>query len=791
MARRPGRIAALAALVCLLGAAGLARWSVDAGAGLLVGRNSSARAVEDRFTGQFGTDPIVLVLAARQPGAFYVEQNNLLKLVALETDIAQHRGVATVVGPGTVVDAAQRAAQNQIQKTVTQYNQYVFDRALLALVSGAGGDPAKIDTATLQKFESDARQTATLALAELVSDLVKAAGAADTARTAFNGSPAAQAPTARIVNSGERAAQEAAAGVAVPPTFAQYLSGGGSSAQAGAAASDAAHQAFITIAAAYGDCYQATAQALSHTPTCQTFLARLLLDLPSCPTVAQFTATPPGAVQPFCPPKVQWAAMLPAPRQGQPSYAVITVRMTSRGRRRPRRRRGGPQLHPAGSGQRWPALRDHPALGIPQAADRPGRPAAAHRVRRQPGQAGERRQLPLPQLHDRGGAAARPRRGHLDHPPAAGAAPGGAARDAPPPRRRPPGARPAVGASRGGRRRRAHVRAHPRHRHPAHPAVLAGVPVLIGLGVDYAVQLVSRFAEERQRGRELEAALRATLEGSGRATLVAALAMAGGLGVLALLAGVDAGPLVAVPLVAEFALVVLGGVVASWLAALLIALPAAAWAERRHPTAPRPAAEVRPATRTMALAARWPLVLVPAAALALGGWALLPSTPVQTQVERLLAPSLRELADLQTVRAQTGYANEVDVFLEGQVTSQPALAYQLAAGRDLRCDYGDGVAQVTSIQDIVGASSGTALAASQNPCAAPVPAPSPSPSPPASPSPAASTTPSPAGALPPGDVVRAAGTATPAATPAPSAAPTPAPSAAPAPSQGVGPRRPP
>ncbi|HEV7466703.1 MAG TPA: MMPL family transporter, partial [Candidatus Dormibacteraeota bacterium] len=271
----------------------------------------------------------------------------------------------------------------------------------------------------------------------------------------------------------------------------------------------------------------------------------------------------------------------------------------------------------------------------------------------------------------------------------------------------------------------------------------------------------------------------ATLSSSGHATLIAALAMVGGLGVLALLAGVDLGPLVAVPLVAEFAVVVLVGVAAAWLAALLVALPAAAWAERHRPSPPRPAAAPRPATRTLALAARWPVVLVPAAALALAGWALLGSTRVQTEAERLLAPSLHELSDLQRVRAQTGYANEVDIFLEGQVTSQTALRYQLQASRDLRCRYGAGVAQVTSIQDIVGASSGTGQGASQQPCAG-VLAPSPAPAPSPSPSPRATPAPSATGVLPPGDVVRAAGSATPApASPAPAtAAPTPAPSAA-------------
>ncbi|HEY2703113.1 MAG TPA: MMPL family transporter [Candidatus Dormibacteraeota bacterium] len=789
MARRPGRIAALAVLVCLLGAAGFARWSVDAGSALLVGRSSAAQQVNDRFTDQFGADPMVLVLSARQPGAFYVEQNNLLKLVALESDIARNSGVASVLGPGTVVEAAQRAAQNQIQKTVQQYNQYVYDRALLALVSGAGGDPSKIDAATLQKFESDARQAATLALAELVSDLVKAAGAADTARTAFNASPAAQAPTARIVDAGEKAAQEAAAAVPVPPTFAQYLSGGGSSAAGAPAGGDAAHQAFVTIAAAYGDCYQATAQALGHTPSCQSFLARLLLDLPSCPTVAQFKAAPAGAVQPFCPPKVQWAAMLPAPTPGQPSYAVITVRLTRAAAADPKAVEavrsciradldsGGQhctstrptaariqalqqvgRLLPTECGaspDRQPQVTGCPYLGVTLAGAPLLARGVATSITHQLAVLFPVALLVMLLLL----LGARRVRGRLWAIPAAVAA-----------ALLTFGLTLATGT-------------------PLTPAVLAGVPVLVGLGVDYAVQLLSRFTEERGRGLDLEAALRATLTSSGHATLVAALAMAGGLGVLALLAGVDAGPLVAVPLVAEFALVVLGGVAAAWLAALLIALPAAAWAERGRPSPSLPAAPPRPATRTLALAARWPVVLIPAAVLALAGWALLGSTPVQTSAERLLAPSLQELSDLQRVRAQTGYANEVDIFLEGQVTSQTALLYQLQASRDLRCRYGGGVAQVTSIQDIVGASSGTAQAASQQPCAA-VPA-APSPSPGASPSPSTRAAPAPSGtgALPAGDVVRAAGSATAApASPAPAtAAPSPAPTAAaPAPAAGAG-----
>ena len=42
---------------------------------------------------------------------------------------------------------------------------------------------------------------------------------------------------------------------------------------------------------------------------------------------------------------------------------------------------------------------------------------------------------------------------------------------------------------------------------PVTPAVLAGVPVLVGLAVDYAVQLVARYDEARRLGADREAAI--------------------------------------------------------------------------------------------------------------------------------------------------------------------------------------------------------------------------------------------------------------------------------------------
>src|SRR6202030_2233224 len=91
-----------------------------------------------------------------------------------------------------------------------------------------------------------------------------------------------------------------------------------------------------------------------------------------------------------------------------------------------------------------------------------------------------------------------------------------------------------------------------------------------------------------------------------------------GLAALALFSHIDWGPLVAVPLVAEFAFVLCGGVVLAWLGALFIALPLAVWSDKRTPipvVAPaEDAADAKPgAGRTIAIADNWRGVVFPAA----------------------------------------------------------------------------------------------------------------------------------------------------------------------------------
>src|SRR5258708_549581 len=126
MARRPGRFALTATLACLLAASGVARWSSDAGTGLLAGQRSDARETYDRFADQYGADPIVIVLSAHSPTAFTSELN-LLKLAELENDLSHDDRVAAVLGPGTLAASEQRTADAEVQKLRVEYPYFVTE----------------------------------------------------------------------------------------------------------------------------------------------------------------------------------------------------------------------------------------------------------------------------------------------------------------------------------------------------------------------------------------------------------------------------------------------------------------------------------------------------------------------------------------------------------------------------------------------------------------------------------------------------------------------------------------
>src|ERR1700730_215128 len=797
MSRRPLRVALVSLLIGLLGATGLFRFGVDAGQSLLVGSSSSAGQTYAKFSQTFGSDPIVLVFSAGNITAPYVERN-LQRLGALELDLAHDPRVASVLGPGTVAGALRQAAVSEVSKVLTEYPYFVAETDYLAQLQKGVTDQAALRT----RLQSDIQQATTL----LEIDVGKAAQDAHNARSNYQAQPGDT-----IIDSREKAVDVAVAKdtAYIPPLWAEYLAGPGQPTNPAAAT-----QFFARVAAAYGDCDDQLVTLLGIQPSCQVFFERTLLDLPKCPPLNSHQ---------FCQPKPQWAAVLPAVQPNGTAYEIVTIRLKPQ-------YVGGQSIPapgcpaPCSAASLVDKINKQLTSGIVDDDYTSHLSTASRNTLKSLG--------PLAPTECGGRTAqqdAACQNAFHDQPLSSVIA----------------GA-PLLGL--GVVRSMSQLLAilfpvalfvmllllvgvfRVRGRvwpllaavaatvltvgiglltgTPITPAVLAGVPVLIGLGVDYAVQLVARYSEERGRGVSIDESLRAAIGNTGHATLIAAAATLVGLAALALFSHIDWRPLVAVPLVAEFAFVLCGGVVLAWLGALFIALPLVVWSDQRNPIPVVPAGDAadvtRGAGRTIAIADNWRGVVFPAAILAVAGWVLLHVVPVQTAVLALLAPTLPELGNIQTVQSETGYTNEVDVYLQGQVVTGPidtqtgshvSVEWQCGAASLIRTDHVDTVVSASSIGDYVIASGSNTAGGSSAQCVpTSSPSPSPSPSPSASPSASASASASAPGATPtkarttPGAKtvaqIVAQEAATPAASPAASAsaAPTPLPTASTSPS---------
>ncbi|MEV4420509.1 MMPL family transporter [Patulibacter sp. NPDC049589] len=272
---------------------------------------------------------------------------------------------------------------------------------------------------------------------------------------------------------------------------------------------------------------------------------------------------------------------------------------------------------------------------------------------------------------------------------------------------------------------------------PVNLGTIATLPVLLGLAVDYGVQLHARVEESRRRGLTPDDAVRDAVARGGRPVLLAAGATLAGF--LALLASPT-------PLVRGFALVLIAGVALAVGAAFTIGLvlharPEGAgrpWGRRRASraataTAGPSASSVVPATdgaapagapaatapaeggpsgATPAVSAETPpgpgigtgpvvrrlvigahrrprAVLGLGAVLAVAGIALGSGEPVETDLQRLVPGDLPALKDVRALERATGQSGEVQVLVRGRDLAAPkTLAWMDAARTRILADAG-------------------------------------------------------------------------------------------------------
>ncbi len=221
-------------------------------------------------------------------------------------------------------------------------------------------------------------------------------------------------------------------------------------------------------------------------------------------------------------------------------------------------------------------------------------------------------------------------------------------------------------------------------------ASIATMPILIGLVVDYAIQLQARYDEGVAGGAEPLGAARNAAGRAGPTIATACLATAAGF--LAL-------QLSPIPMVRGFGLLLILGIALGFILALTAgfaalslragtagggapplagffatAFPALAeWAGRKRGRRAHPGHPLLPSERVVGIALGHPRrVLAIGGALAVLGWGL--GTQIETVSDiRSLAPQgLREIQDLETVQEATGVSGQLQVAVEAEDLSDPA-----------------------------------------------------------------------------------------------------------------------
>jgi hydrophobe/amphiphile efflux-3 (HAE3) family protein len=208
---------------------------------------------------------------------------------------------------------------------------------------------------------------------------------------------------------------------------------------------------------------------------------------------------------------------------------------------------------------------------------------------------------------------------------------------------------------------------------------IATLPVLLGLAVDYGVQLHARVEEHRRGGLEGDDAVRAAVAQGGRPILLAAGATLAGF--LVLLASPT-------PLVRSFGLVLMVGVALAVLASFTFGLVLHARRSRRAGAAAPTSVAVRPdaaaggsgrgigrsvvVRRLVSLSYRWPrTVLAVGVVLAVVGAVAGSHERVETELQRLVPSDMPAVRDATLLQDATGQAGEVRVLIEGDDLATP------------------------------------------------------------------------------------------------------------------------
>jgi hydrophobe/amphiphile efflux-3 (HAE3) family protein len=193
-------------------------------------------------------------------------------------------------------------------------------------------------------------------------------------------------------------------------------------------------------------------------------------------------------------------------------------------------------------------------------------------------------------------------------------------------------------------------------------ASIAALPILIGLGVDYAIQFQARFDESRSAE---EAASRG-------GPTIAAACVATAVGFLAL-------QLSPIPMVRGFGWVLIVGVVVAFVAALTVGLGTLAHWRTGPVTKAAPTPRHPIVQRVLSLAQREPVaVLAIGVALAVCGWIAGTRVDTVSDIRELAPQSIKAVEGLNELQDTTGVSGSLDVLIEADDLTDPEVVEWMA-----------------------------------------------------------------------------------------------------------------
>jgi len=240
---------------------------------------------------------------------------------------------------------------------------------------------------------------------------------------------------------------------------------------------------------------------------------------------------------------------------------------------------------------------------------------------------------------------------------------------------------------------------------------MAVFPVLIGLGVDYAIQFHNRYDEEARRGKTVADGIIESVTHIGPAIGTAIIAAC--LGFVALFFS-------PVPMIRDFGQMLIIGVVVCYLVALFLLLSILYWHDRRSAGGTTVSnTKEKPGTDKVALVERglrrlapWviksPAIILPIALVAtVGGFIADSHIKTETQETKFFSQNLPAMKNILLLEKLAGGFTSGSLLIEAQDVTDPAiLAWMAELQQHIKTAYSDDVVSTDSVSDLVLKNSG-------------------------------------------------------------------------------------